>query len=307
MSDMLTTDEFVGMNLAFNTATGTSKFNLENYRNSMFLRYGANPKFAQAWAGIDEYIRTQTKTYRPDFSQNNTLGANVMENLLLIKGKYNELVDATRRMGDVRFGEGYQWARDEYQATANAIYGEDIKKNADKFQFGFSTDVISKMEDSNAKSIADEVYNTMFNASSDQFYNKHYRALGNLLTSQYGKYTPLHPASMVGASDNPYPLIDGSGLDPTKIISPVDYGAGRNLTDKLLGRTYPLYPNPPNVKPEDRVGGYYDPYDPTTFQDYKSTIQETRQKMLNLKKRQEDGGVGTSVFPPTNTFGGPKQ
>lgn len=243
----------------------------------MYLRFGANPNFAKAWSGIDEYIRKNTETYVPHFSKDKG-GQSILENLLAIKSKYIELVDATKRMGDLRFGEGFEWARGEYNLTASAMFGDDLEKNQAKFEFGFSPEVIAQMEDSGAKELAEEVYETMYNPNSDQYYNKHYRALGNLLISQYGGYTPLTPWKKKGTQENPYPLIDGSGLDATRIIVPLETGEGSSLFDKAIGRT--------NGFPTG--GGYYDPYDPTTFEDYQGSIDEQRKSMLREKSQSGD-------------------
>ena len=284
MSNILTTDEFTRMNLSFNTQTGKRKFDLNAFRDAMFLRYGHNPKFAQAWSGIDEYIRTNTQTYRPQFSTGTGSGANMMENLTLIKGKYTELVDATRRMGSLRFGEEYQWARDEYYNMVAAKYGEQIEKEgieqiktkySKDFEFGSSPDIINQMLDSGAKNVANEVHETLYNRSSDQYYNKHYKQLGNLLTSQYGQYTTVSPFYKAGGGtdQNPYPLIDGSGLDPTKIIVPMDETSG-TMFDKITGRHETIFPY--------GLGGYYDPNDPNTFST--TTYEESIRERANIMK-----------------------
>lgn len=277
MSQMLTTEDFGKLNLAYNTATGKNKFNLGNFRDNMFLRFGDNPKFAKAWAGIDEYIRNHTRTYRPNFTKvGSGSGRTVVENLSLVKNKYMELVDMTKRMGDLRFGDGYQWARDEYMAIASSVFGEDVQKHQDKFKFGVSPDVISKME-GDSKQIAEEVYNVLYNHNSEDYYNKHYKNLGNLLTFQYGQYTPVTPYFKVGSEANPYPLVDGTNLDPTKIMVPLDVGTGRSLFDKSIGRTNPL----------PTGGGYYDPFDPETFIDYQGAINEKRKEMLQQNTGNE--------------------
>jgi len=283
MSNMLTTEEFAQMNLAFSTQTGKRRFDLSAFRDAMFLRYGHSPKFAQAWSGIDEYIRTNTQTYRPQFSTGTGSGANMMENLTLIKGKYNELVDATRRMGDLRFGTEYEWARDEYHNIVSGIYAKEIEaegieqvrtKYQKRFEFGSSPDVINQMLEPGAKDIAKEVHETMYNKSSDQYYNKHYKQLANLLTSQYGRYTPLTPFYKKSDDDNnPYPLIDGSGLDPTKIIVPMDASSG-TMFDKISGRHETIFPY--------GTAGYYDPNDPRSFT--KTTYEESIRERSNIMK-----------------------
>jgi hypothetical protein len=296
MADMLTTDEFTRMNLERNSATGKKRFNLDNFKNSMFLRYGGNPNFSRAWGGLDEYIRTNTQTYRPNFTTTTGTAANLMESLTQIKSKYMELVDMTNRMGDLEFGEGYQWARDEYQAVANAMFGDEVITNQDKFAFGSSPKVIAGMEGS-AKQVAEEVHEVRHNKNSDQFYNKHYRMLGNLLTSQYGQYTPLSPYIKKGTDENPYPLMDGSGLDPTKIIVPIQTNQGTNIFDRITGRTNPL----------PSGGGYWNPHDPASFEDFETAIDKTRKEMLRQGDSRRDefevpSNINQNIFPGDKGF-----
>ena len=154
------------------------------------------------------------------------------------------------------------------------------------------------MDDTGAKELAEEVYETMHNTNSDQYYNKHYRALGNLLTSQYGQYTPLSPWKKKGTQENPYPLIDGSGLDATRIIVPLETGEGSSLFDKVIGRTNEGFPT---------GGGYYDPYDPSTFEDYQGSIDE--QRKLMLREKSQSGDVNSKFGAPSgelNPFSTPK-
>jgi len=278
MAKIISGDEFSKLNLIFNQASGKKGFNLENFRNNMFLQYGSDPEFAKAWAGVDALIRKNTLNWRSQFSKTGNMGTTLMENITFTKRKYNELVEATKRMDLLRFPnetEDFQWVRDEYKRTALALFANDVKKRQKEInEFGSSLQVIKAME--TGEDLAKEVYDVMYDKTSDQYYNKNYKDLGNLLTSQYGEYTPVSPFFRKGTLDNPrsYPLIDGSFLDPTKIIVPVDAS---------------LFPN--------GGGGYYDPGDPETYVDYESRVAEARD--LFLKKQAEEdrlSGRDNSVF-----------
>jgi len=292
MSNMLLDNDFAKLQLGFNTNTGKTKFDLSALRDSLYLKYGNDPNFAKAWAGIDDYIRKNTRNYRPTFTNSaNLTGGNLQDVLTNIQTKYRELVDATKRIGVITYDDDYQWVRDAYDNAAKDKFGQDkesLKKNQDKFEFASSMAVIDGIEDADAKALAKEVYDMRYNPTSKNYYNKHYRQLGQLLGQVYGKYTPVSPYFKVGKDNaHPYPLPDGSELDPTKIMVPLDYGQGNN---RFEGQTQGLFKG-------TNAGGYFNPYDPKTFEDYQSSIDSLQQSMLREK------GQG-SVQSSNNTGGG---
>lgn len=173
-ADMIVSDEFTDLRLAFNTASGRHSYDLAKFRDSMWLRYGHDENFVRAWKGVDEYIRKNIEKFRPEIRQMGGDGEikSYMDNLMFMKGLYNDLRDTTAKIGQLQYDPKYQWARDEYHNTALLLYGQpDTNKPNDLWKYSFGSDpaVIAKME-KDAKAEAKYVYDMIYDKKNVKGY-----------------------------------------------------------------------------------------------------------------------------------------
>jgi glutaredoxin len=211
LAKMISSDEFTQMNLSYNTATGKPSYNLNKFKESMAKLYGDNPAFLQAWLALDEHIRKNTQTWRPEFRSAGMGDANTIQRLSYSMELYNTMRDVTAYTNKILYGgeDEYVQARAEYLKAAQQLYPNAKQtdlgtyyvqdkenksaKSINSFNFGADPRVIDAMEDDVAAKYAKQIYEYLYDDSpkNDNYYWKYLEALesSSLLGQQLSGYT----------------------------------------------------------------------------------------------------------------------
>jgi hypothetical protein len=219
LAKMISSEEFSKMNLSYNTATGKPSYNLNQFREQMAKLYGDNPAFLKAWLALDEHVRKNTQTWRPEFRQAGMGDANTIQRLSYSMELYNTMKDVTAYTNKILYGgeDEYVQARAEYFKAAQQLYPnakrtdvgtyyiQDEKtksaKSINAFDFGADPRVIDAIEDDTSQKYAKQIYNYLYNDAPDNqdYYWKYLEALESqsLLGQQLSGYTQS-PTVIIG-------------------------------------------------------------------------------------------------------------
>lgn len=174
--DMIDSDEFSGLVLGFNTASGKPSYDIHKLRDQMWLKYKDDPRgFERAWTGVDEYIRTHVEKFRPEFRTGggDGFGKGYMDSLLKLKMLYSDLRDVAGKVGTYQNDSKYQYLRDEYSLEANGILGNpDPSKKPNelwKYNFGADPQVNAQLK-GDTKEAADYVHKMMYDKTNSDSY-----------------------------------------------------------------------------------------------------------------------------------------